>query len=125
MTTSRKPQMSFRVSEDWQRGRLRMDAVRTETLRQMGAAWAEPGGQDDIIAALDTLAELAVGDPTPEELEEAVDRLEDVSCETRPEVEFGLDDALRMRAELDQVIAKLARFNPQRAARRGTAGVAA
>lgn len=124
MTASRKPQLSIRVSEDWSRGRLRVDAVRTETLRQMGAAWAEPGGQDDIIAALDTLAELAVGDPSPEELDAAVDRLEDVSCETRPEVEFGLEDALRMRDELDAVIAKLSRFNPQRAARR-SAGVAA
>lgn len=123
--TSKKPQLSINLNEDWTRGQLRVDAIRNHTLVQMAAAWCEPGGQDDIVAALDQLADVVSGDPSPEELDSAVEVLDDAGCETLPLAEIGLEDALRLRAELDAVITALARFNTRAVASRRSSTVVA
>jgi hypothetical protein len=117
MNESTKPQLSFTLDATWAAGVLRVDAIRRGGTLALGAAWRETGGADDITAALEDLADAAGGDPSPEELDSLVDAVEEAGCMPPAQIAISLEDALRMRAELDAVIAGLSRFNPARAER--------
>jgi hypothetical protein len=110
MNESCKPQLSVSLDSTWSRAVLRVDAIRSDTLYQLGATWAEDDGREDITEALDRLAELAVGSPTAAELDAGIDALDDAGCSEHADVRIGLADAVRLRAELDAAIAKLSRF---------------
>lgn len=111
MRDSRKPQLAFRLSADQLHAVLRADHIQDQAVRYLGADWAEAGGDADIIQAADKLAD-AIHTQDVDELDAAVDRFEDAAGMGHAETEVSLADALRLRDELDQVIARLARFNP-------------
>ncbi|RLL66962.1 hypothetical protein D7M15_08875 [Streptomyces sp. Z26] len=102
------------MTADWLRARVRVDAIQHDTLLALGRAWAEEGGEADIARAADQLAEALSGDPSPEELDARVQAVEDAAAVDDAVVEFGLADAVRLRDELDAVIAVLSRFSRPR-----------
>lgn len=124
MTDSTNPDLSFSLYSDWLRCVLRVDAIRRDTLHQLGQTWAEDDGRADIERALDALAELTVGSATATELDAAVDAVDDAGCSEHADVRITLPEALRLRGELDSVIARLSRFGakvPQQRTERGAA----
>lgn len=108
-----KPELSFTVSADWLRCRLRADAIRQSLILALAREWAE--AETNVTAALDQLAAVQAGDPTAEALNTAVAAVEACTDDALA-IEIGLPDLLRMRTEMDAVIAKLT-------ARSGTADV--
>ncbi|QCX81116.1 hypothetical protein C9F11_37665 [Streptomyces sp. YIM 121038] len=116
MTESSKPQLSFSLRSDWLAAYLRVDQIRHDTLVGLVAAWSDPDARDDVLAQLDALAE-TVASPREGELDALVEQVEGAAGMDDAQVEVRLDDALRLRAELDAVIAKLGRFNPDRVER--------
>ncbi|WP_159073667.1 hypothetical protein [Streptomyces sp. RTd22] len=127
LTPSKKPGLSASLTSDWLKGLLRVDQIRHDTLVSLVTGWADDDARDDVIAALDDLAE-AMRSPREGELDALVEAVESAAAMDYPQQEFGLADALRLRAELDAVIERLARFNPaaavlpaQRAAEGGAA----
>lgn len=111
-STSTNPQLSFELRADWLAGYLRVDQIRTDTLTQLVAGWADPDTRDDVIAALDHLAEVVQGPRTEGELDAAVEEVEGVASMDTARVEIGPTHARRLFAELSMVAAKLCRFNP-------------
>ncbi|MEU9000484.1 hypothetical protein [Streptomyces sp. NPDC048551] len=111
---SSEPQMSIRLRADWLAGILRADRIRHDTLVSLGVAWGSDEGREDISLQLDALAE-AMQSPREGELDHLVEAVEDAASMDYPEIEIDLHTALRLRAELDAVIATLGRFNPTRA----------
>lgn len=116
MRDSRKPQLSFRLSADQLKAVLRADTIQDEAVTAMGRTWTEADdqgtGDADIINALDRLGSALAGDPSGPELDRRVEDVEDAAQMPPAETEFGLAEALRLRSELDAVIERLARFNP-------------
>ncbi|MCZ7413104.1 hypothetical protein [Streptomyces sp. WMMC897] len=107
---SRRPQMSFGVTEDWLQGRLRVDEIRRRTLLDLAAAWRE--GEAGVMAAIDRLAEAVEGDPSPDELDQLTEAVEDVAAMDDAAVLVPMGELLRLRDELDAAIAQTAgRFN--------------
>lgn len=106
---SQVPELSARVGVTWGRGVLRVDAIQRRTLLEMAGAWAETGAQDDIIDKLSQLADVVAGDSSVGEEQAALEDVEGAAMLQNAEIEITLDDALRLRAELDAVIAKLSR----------------
>lgn len=111
LTPSKKPGLSFGLTSDWLRALLRVDQIRHDTLISLVTGWADDDARDDVIAALDDLAE-AMQSPREGELDALTEAVESAASMDYPQTEFGLADALRLRAELDAVIERLARFNP-------------
>lgn len=111
LTPSRKPGFSFSLTSDWLKGLHRNDQIRHDTLISLVTGWADNDARDDVIAALDDLAE-AMRSPREGELDQLVEAVEGAASMDYPQQEFGLSDALRLRSELDAVIERLARFNP-------------
>ncbi|MEU5608398.1 hypothetical protein AB0H03_06520 [Streptomyces sparsogenes] len=108
---SRKPGFSFSLTEDWLKGLHRNDQIRLDTLVGLVSGWGDDATRDDVIAALDALAE-ALQSPREGELDMLTDEIESAAAMDWPQTEFGLADAVRLRDELDAVIEQLARFNP-------------
>lgn len=104
---SQVPELSARVGATWMRGVLRVDAIQRRTLLEMAAAWNEQAAEDDIVEKLSRLAEVVAGDPSEGEEDAAVEDVEGAAMLQGAEVEITLDDAVRLRAELDAVISKL------------------
>lgn len=107
----KRPDLSFRTDAMWTRAVLRVDAIQHRMLTGIGAAWNESGGEDDIISAVTVLADVLEGDPSQPEVDAAVEAVGDAACLPDGEVELTLADALRLRAELDAAIQRLARFS--------------
>ncbi|MFF3622370.1 hypothetical protein [Streptomyces sp. NPDC002467] len=112
-TPAQEPGLSFRLDVTWLYGILRADAIRRDTLVSLVQTWAEDGAREDVIDQLDALAE-AVQSPREGELDGLLEAVESAAAMDDAEVRIDLHAALRLRAELDAVIAKLARFNPTR-----------
>lgn len=115
LSPSTRPPLSVRLRSDWLSAILRADLIRHHTLVSLVATWAEGDAREDTITQLDALAE-AVHSPREGELDALTEAVEDAAAMDTAEVEIGLADALRLRDELDTVIASLSRFNPQRLA---------
>jgi len=112
MTESSKPQLSFTIGANALHGLLRSDQIRLDTLVGLVATWGDPEARDDIIAQLDALAE-AVASPREGELDALVERVEEAAGMDTAHIEVRTPDLVRMRDELDSVIAGTAgRFNP-------------
>jgi hypothetical protein len=112
MTESSKPQLSFTTGTNALHGLLRADRIRLDTLVTLVAGWDDPDAREDIIAALDALAE-AVRSPREGELDQLVEQVEDAAGMETAHIEVQSPDLVRMRDELNAVIAGTAgRFNP-------------
>lgn len=114
MNHSSKPQLSFSVGTNQMHGVLRNDQSRRDTLVSLVAHWADDDARDDVINQLDALAE-ALQSPREGELDGLIERVEEAAAMHDAEVEVGMHDLLRLRDELDAVIAATAgRFNRSR-----------
>lgn len=103
------PGLSVRTDAMWSRAVLRVDAIQTRALREMAATWNEAGGEDDIVSAMSVLADTVAGDTTVEEEDAAVEAVAGAAILQDAEVELTLDQARRLRAELDAAIARMER----------------
>lgn len=106
---SQVPELSVRVGVTHMRGVLRVDAIQRQTLRKMAEAWSTQAAEDDIVEKMSRLADVVAGDSSEGEEDAAVEDVEGAAMLQDAEVEITLDDAVRLRAELDAVIAKLSR----------------
>lgn len=110
--TSTNPDLSVEIRPDWLAGYLRADQIRTDTLTQLVAGWADPDTRDDVITVLDHLAEVVQGPRTEGELDAAVEEIEGVASMDTARIEIGPQATRRLFAELSLVAARLCRFNP-------------
>lgn len=110
--TSTNPQLSIETRADWLAGYLRADQIRTETLVQLVAGWADDDTRDDVIIALDHLAAVVQGARREGELDAAVEEIEDVARMDTARVEIDGRTAWRLFQELGTVTKRLSRFNP-------------
>ncbi|MFI8278565.1 hypothetical protein ACIGBH_27565 [Streptomyces sp. NPDC085929] len=115
-TAAQEPGLSVRLDATWLHGILRADQIRRDTLLSLVATWADDDTRADTVLCLDALAE-AVQSPREGELDGLLGAVEDAAGMDDAEVRIDLHTALRLRAELDAAIAKLARFNPAAAIR--------
>ena len=112
MSESSKPPLSFTTGANALHGLLRADRIRLDTLLSLVAGWDDPDARDDVIAQLDALAE-AVRSPREGELDALVEQVEAAAGMDDARIEVQSPDLVRMRDELDAVIAGTAgRFNP-------------
>ncbi|MFB7461222.1 hypothetical protein [Streptomyces sp. NPDC056188] len=110
--TSTNPPLSFEPRSDWLAGYLRADQVRTDTLVQLVAGWADADTRDDVIDALDRLATVVHGVRREGELDAAIEEVEGVASMDTARVEITAGTARRLFQELAFVTRKLCRFNP-------------
>jgi hypothetical protein len=110
MTESSKPQLSFTTGPNGLHGILRNDQNRTDTLVQLVQHWGDPQSRDDIIDALDELAEVVCGVRREGELDAAVLQVEDVAGMDTAQVEVDAFDVRRLLAELTAVERVTSRF---------------
>jgi hypothetical protein len=112
MSDSSKPQLSFTTGANGLHGLLRADDLRLDTLIGLVATWDDPEAREDVINQLDALAE-AVTSPREGELDALVQQVEDAAGMDTSHIEVKMPDLIRLRDELDRVIAGTAgRFNP-------------
>lgn len=95
--------------------RLVVEAVQTRTLHDMARVWHEVGGEDDISTALSVLADVLHGDSSGPEEDAATESVADAAGLTDADVDLTLEDAIRLRSELDAVIAQLSAAAPSAA----------
>jgi basic membrane lipoprotein Med (substrate-binding protein (PBP1-ABC) superfamily) len=112
---STNPDLSFSSRADWLAGWLRADRIRLDTLVSLVASWSDPDARDDIINALDALAEV-VSSPRAAEgaLDAAVEAVEDAAGMDTAQVPIDKTHAMRLHAELSTVVERLMRFGPGR-----------
>jgi hypothetical protein len=107
---SSKPPLSIELGANHLHGVLRVDAIRTDTLMQLVASWGDPDARDEIIAALDELAEIVTHARREGELDAALEQVEDTAGMETAQVEVSIPDVRRLKAELDEVDRVLSRF---------------
>lgn len=112
MPTSTNPPLSFESRSDWLAGYLRVDQIRTDTLTQLVAHWADPDARDDVIDALDELAAVVHGVRREGELDAAIEAVESAASMDTARVEIDGRTAVRLLGELRTVARRLTRFNP-------------
>ncbi|MDX3516228.1 hypothetical protein PV755_46355 [Streptomyces caniscabiei] len=110
MNKSTKPELSFDLGANHLHGVLRADQLRTDTLTQLVQHWGEEQSRDDIIAALDELAEIVCGVRREGELDAAVLQVEDVAGMDTAQLEVDSFDVRRLLAELTAVERVTSRF---------------
>ncbi|GGP55528.1 hypothetical protein [Streptomyces abikoensis] len=104
---SKKPGLSVSLRADGLCVVLRADQIRHETITGLVAQWQEPGAQDDVEAALEDLADLCRpgADEHAAAVDSAVEAVEDAACMGYAETEISLADAVRLRDQLNKIIA--------------------
>lgn len=111
MNKSSKPGMSFDLGTNQLHGVARFDQIRTDTLVQLVQHWrSDPQSRDDIIAALDELAEVVASVRREGELDAAVEQVEDVAGMDTAHIEVNSFDVRRLLAELTAVERVTSRF---------------
>lgn len=110
---STHPQLSFELRSDWLAGFLRADQIRTDTLVQLVAKWAERDARDEVLDALDALAAIVQGTAREGELDAAVEAVEDAASMDTARLEVDAFTVRRLAGELAGVQEKVCRFNPQ------------
>lgn len=112
MNVSKKPQLSFSTASTQLSGLLRADAIRRNTLLSLATAWADDESREQLEAQLDALAD-AMRSPREGELDALLENVEDAAAMDDAHTELPMADLLRLRDELNAVIAETAgRFNP-------------
>ncbi|HEY9367884.1 hypothetical protein [Streptomyces sp.] len=112
---STNPQLSFYSRSDWLAGFLRADRIRVDTLVSLVASWGDPDARDNVIAALDALAEVVQSPRTAEgALDAAAEAVEDAAGMDYAQIPLDKTDTLRLLAELTTVADHLSRFGPNR-----------
>jgi len=106
-----KPGMSFSLGSNHLHGVLRVDQIRTDTLVELVAKWADDDTRDDVIAALDELAAVVQGIRREGELDAALEQVEDVASMDTAQIEIQIPDVRRLLAELVEVERVTSRFN--------------
>lgn len=114
MIHSSKPPLSFELGGNHLHAVLRVDDIQRDTLVQLVAKWAEPDARDEVIAALDELADVVHSPRREGELDAAVQEIEDVACMDTAQIEVDMWEARRLLGELTAVVRRLSRFNPKR-----------
>lgn len=110
MNKSTKPELSFDLGANHLHGVLRVDQLRTDTLTQLVQHWGDEQSRDDIIAALDELAEIVHSVRREGELDAAVEQVEDVAGMDTAHIEVNSFDVRRLLAELTAVERVTSRF---------------
>ncbi|MFD9569932.1 hypothetical protein ACFWBI_08820 [Streptomyces sp. NPDC059982] len=109
---SREPGLSIRLDAGWFAGLLRADQIRRDTLLSLAVAWGTDEGRDDLTLQLDALAEAMHSPRGDGELDQLLDAVEGAAGMDDAETVLDLARLLRLRDELDAVIAAVGRFNP-------------
>lgn len=107
---SNKPDLSWEISANHLHGMLRVDQIRTDTLVQLVASWSDPDARDEIIAALDDLADVVSHERREGELDAAVEEVEDAAGMDTAHVEVDMHDVRRLLAENAEVDRVTGRF---------------
>lgn len=110
MNKSTKPGLSFDLGANHLHGVLRVDQIRTDTLVQLVAKWTEDDVRDEVIAALDELAEIVHSVAREGELDAAIEQIDDVAGMETAQVEVDAFDVRRLLAELGAVERVTSRF---------------
>lgn len=104
------PDLSIRTDEAWTRGILRADIIRHNTILDLADAYRED--PDSVTTALAALADALTGNPTPEERDALIEAV-DATTTGDATTDLTLHHAKRLRDELNTVVNRLGRFNPQ------------
>lgn len=110
MIHSNKPDLSFEIGANHLHGVLRADQIRTDSFVQLVQHWRDPQSRDDIIAALDELADVVHSVRREGELDAALENIEDVAGMDTAQIEVGSHDVRRLLAELTEVARIVGRF---------------
>lgn len=110
MNHSTNPPLSVTLGANELHGVLRVDDIRTDTFVQLVQHWADPQSRDDIIDALDELAEIVTGPRREGELDAAIAQVEDVAGMDTAQVEVNAFDVRRLLGELVAVERVTSRF---------------
>ena len=110
MNHSQKPQQSFSLGADHLHAVARFDQIRSDTLVSLVAKWAERDVRDEVIAALDELAEVVQSVRREGELDSALDHVEDTAGMDTAHIEIDIPDTRRLLAELGEVERVTSRF---------------
>lgn len=118
MIHSNKPDLSFEIGANHLHGILRADQIRTDSFVQLVQHWRDPQSRDDIIAALDELADVVHSVRREGELDAALENIEDVAGMDTAHIEVDSHDVHRLLAEATEVERITSRFRqePQREA---------
>lgn len=104
------PGLSVRLRSNWLAGVLRVDSIRDDTLVQLVKHWGDPQARDEIIEALDSLAEAVQGNAHGDLIQARVEIIEDVAAMEYAEEELSRDCLNRLLRELGDVADTLNRF---------------
>lgn len=118
MIHSSKPPLSVEVGANALHAVLRVDQIRTDTLTQLVKGWSDPDTRDEILDALDALADTLASPAREGELDAAIEQVEDVAGMESAHVEVGISDVRRLLAELTRVVRVVGRFLPGQQDRR-------
>ncbi|MFI1562138.1 hypothetical protein ACH4ZX_03590 [Streptomyces sp. NPDC020490] len=110
MIRSSKPPLSFETGANHLHGVLRVDQIRTDTFLQLVQHWADPQARDEILDALDQLADVVHSPRREGELDAAILQVEDVAGMDSAQVEVSIPDTRRLLKELSLVERVLSRF---------------
>ena len=111
MNHSSKPPLSVELGANHLHAVLRVDQIRTDTLVQLVQHWgSDPESREQVIAALDELAEVVGSVAREGELDAAVAQVEDVAAMDSAQVEVGAHDVRRLLGELSVVERVTSRF---------------
>lgn len=109
--TPTNPQLSVRLRSDWLAGILRVDAIRQDTLIQLVQHWnSDPDSRDQVISALDELAEAVAHNACGDKILTHVECVEEAAAMEHAEEELSRDCINRLFRELGAVADTLNRF---------------
>lgn len=120
MIHSNKPDLSWEIGVNHLHGVLRADQIRTDSFVQLVQHWRDPQSRDDIIAALDELADVVHSVRREGELDAALDNVEDVAAMDTAHIEVDSHDVRRLLAEVKEVDRVTGRFRQEPKREAGT-----
>lgn len=110
MNHSTNPPLSVTLGANHLHGVLRADQIRTDTFVQLVHHWGDPQSRDDIIAALDELADVVHSARREGALDAALEQVEDVAGMDTAHIEVDAFHVRRLLGELTAVERVTSRF---------------
>lgn len=110
MNHSTNPPLSVTLGTNHLHGVLRADQIRTDTFVQLVQHWGDPQSRDDIIDALDELADVVHSARREGALDAAVEQVEDVAGMDTAHIEVDAFHVRRLLQELTVVERVTSRF---------------